>query len=101
EVALFKLYRNWAIVFSLLLVVTVVLLYNRYKIRRKSFQLKEALLIKEKKASELETQLQKKELELKSVELSSLTMSSLQKNKLLEDLSDKVKAFGDNEASKS
>lgn len=37
EVALFKLYRNWAIVFSLLLVVTVILLYNRYKIRRKSF----------------------------------------------------------------
>ncbi|WP_417289732.1 tetratricopeptide repeat protein [Corallibacter sp.] len=101
EVALFKLYRNWAIVFSLLLVVTVILLYNRYKIRRKSFQLKEALLIKEKKSSELEAQLQKKELELKSVELSSLTMSSLQKNKLLEDLSDKVKAFGDNEASKS
>ncbi|MFL0354698.1 tetratricopeptide repeat protein [Xanthomarina sp. GH4-25] len=101
DVALFKLYRNWAVLFSLLTIITLVLLYNRYKIRQKSFQLKEALLTKEKIASELEAELQKKELELKAVELSSLTMSSLQKNKLLEDLDDKIKEFNDSESSKS
>lgn len=100
DIALSKSYRNWAIVFSILLIITLLLLYNRYKIRQKSFQLKEIVLTKEKIASELQTKLQKKELELKAVELSSLTMKSLQKNKLLEELNSKITAFKDNEISK-
>jgi tetratricopeptide (TPR) repeat protein len=101
DIALSKSYRNWSIVFSVLLIIMLVLVYNRYKIKQKSFQLKETLLTKEKIASELQTKLQKKELELKAVELSSLTMKSLQKNKLLEELNNKITEHKGNETSKA
>ncbi len=90
DIAVSKLYRNWAIMFSVLLIITLLLLFNRYKIKRKGFKLKEELLEKEKTAANLEVALQKKELELKSVELSSVTMNSFQKNELLLHLGNKL-----------
>ncbi|WP_298511424.1 tetratricopeptide repeat protein [uncultured Kordia sp.] len=95
DIAVSKLYRNWAIVFSVLLIITLLLLYNRYKMKRKGFQLKEDLLKKEKKAADLDIQLQKKELELKAVELSSVTMNSFQKNELLLNLGSKLNELKD------
>ncbi|WP_430408980.1 tetratricopeptide repeat protein [Kordia sp.] len=95
DIAVSKLYRNWAIVFSVLLIITLLLLYNRYKIKRKGFKLKEDLFEKEKKAANLEVALQKKELELKAVELSSVTMNSFQKNELLLNLGNKLNALKD------
>jgi len=101
DLAISKLYRNWAIVFSILLIITLFLLYNRYQIKKKGFQLKEDLLRKEKKTADLEVQLQKKELELKSVELSSVTMNSFQKNELLQELGTKLNEVKDKSITKS
>lgn len=101
NVAVSKLYRNCAIVFSVLLIITLLLLFNRFKIKRKAFKLKEALLQKEKKAANLEVELQKKELELKAVELSSVTMNSFQKNELLLHLGNKLKELKDADIPKS
>ncbi|MGH1384088.1 tetratricopeptide repeat protein [Kordia sp.] len=95
DIAVSKLYRNWAIMFSILLIITLLLLFNRYKIKRKGFKLKEDLLEKEKTAANLEVALQKKELELKAVELSSVTMNSFQKNELLLNLGNKLNALKD------
>jgi tetratricopeptide (TPR) repeat protein/DNA-binding CsgD family transcriptional regulator len=101
DIAVSKLYRNWAIVFSVLLIITLLLLFNRYKMKRKGFKLKEDLLKKEKKAANLEVELQKNKLELKAVELSSVTMNSFQKNELLLNLGNKLNALKDADIPKS
>ena len=76
EIALSKVFRNWTIVFSGLLIVTLILLFNRFKIKRKALR-------NEKEKFKLQAELNEKELELKAAELSSVAMNSLQKNKIL------------------
>lgn len=101
DIAVSKLFRNWAILFLILSIITLILLFNSYKMKKKGFKLTADLLKKEKLNSDLEVKLQKKELELKSVELSSLTMSSIQKNKILVDLDAKLTELKNTDISKS
>ncbi|PTX63792.1 tetratricopeptide repeat protein [Kordia periserrulae] len=86
EVALYKAYRNWAVVFSILLLITIFLIINRNKIKKQ-------YLKNETEKFKLQADLNKKELELKEAELSSIAMKSLQKNEILTAIEDEVNAL--------
>lgn len=86
EIALYKAYRNWAIVFSILLLITILLIINRNKIKKQSLK-------NETEKFKLQVELNKKELKLKEAELSSIAMKSLQKNKILNAIEDEVNAL--------
>ncbi len=78
-----KIYRNGAIIVSILTIAMLFMLYNRFALRRQLFAKEAQLHEREKEEYRLKAELKQKEIDSKNRELSSMASNALHKNELL------------------
>lgn len=83
-------YRNWAIVFFALAMLILIMLFNRYQLKKRIYTQREKILESEKEEYRLITELKETEIDAKNRELSSMATNAINKNKMLETLIEKL-----------
>ena len=96
ELELSNAYRNGAIFLSILAVILLLLLYNRFTLKKRLLLQESKLLENQKEEYRLKSEIKQNEIEVKNRELSSMASNALHKNELLTRLKESVDTIKQN-----